>query len=152
MFQVVALPFLHEILSDSIDTVYNDHKICELDIEQLKQSTKYVSLSLSPPSLHLSLSLSLKTFSLLSFSLSPPPPLLSIPLSSCRTRSDSVAHKTLDTSVATLTGYIDTIMTSIFTSVDNCPNMLRQALRQLWVRVAEKYKDPEYTVGECMSW
>ena len=38
--QVVALPFLHEILSESIDTVYNDHKICELDIEQLKQGAK----------------------------------------------------------------------------------------------------------------
>jgi hypothetical protein len=64
-----------------------------------------------------------------------------------------MALKALDTSVATLTGYIDTIMTSIFTSVDNCPNMLRQALRQLWVRVAEKYKDPEYMVSqsECRS-
>ena len=59
-----------------------------------------------------------------------------------------MAHKTLDTSVATLTAYIETIMASIFTSVDNCPNMLRQALRQLWVRVAEKYKDPEYMVSD----
>lgn len=38
--QVVALPFLHEILSGAIDTVYNDHKVCELDIEQLKQGSK----------------------------------------------------------------------------------------------------------------
>ena len=38
--QIVALPFLHEILSESIDAVYIDHKICELDIEQLKQVTK----------------------------------------------------------------------------------------------------------------
>ena len=63
-------------------------------------------------------------------------------------RSDTIAHKTLDTSVATLSTYIETIMRAIFSSVDNCPNMLRQALRQLWVRVAEKYKDPEYTVSE----
>ena len=53
--------------------------------------------------------------------------------------------------MATLTSYIDTIMSSIFTSVDNCPNMLRQALRQLWVRVAEKYKDPEYMVSVWMA-
>lgn len=62
-----------------------------------------------------------------------------------------MAHKTLETSVATLSTYIEAIMTSIFTSVDNCPNMLRQALRQLWVRVAEKYKDPEYMVRDLID-
>ena len=62
-------------------------------------------------------------------------------------RSDSVAQKALETSVATLSSYIDSITTAIFTSVDNCPPLLRQALRQLWVRVAEKYKESEYMVS-----
>ena len=38
--QIVALPYLHETLSPCIDAVYSDHKICELDPEQLKQSNK----------------------------------------------------------------------------------------------------------------
>ena len=64
-----------------------------------------------------------------------------------RSRSDSVAQKTLEASIATLSSYIETITTSIFSSVDKCPGMLRQALRQLWVRVAEKYKEAEYMVS-----
>ena len=41
-------------------------------------------------------------------------------------------------------------MTAIFSSVKKCPSLLRLALRQLWLRVAEKYKDPESVVGELL--
>ena len=37
-------------------------------------------------------------------------------------------------------------MQAIFSSVDKCPNLLRLALRQLWLRVAERFKEPEHVV------
>ena len=39
-------------------------------------------------------------------------------------------------------------MDAIFSSVDKCPSLLRLALRQLWLRVEERFKDPEYAVRE----
>ena len=38
--QIVALPYLHETISSVIDTVYNDKKTCELNIDNLKQASK----------------------------------------------------------------------------------------------------------------
>ncbi len=38
--KVVALPYLHETLSSSIEAVFSDHKLCELDVEQLKQASR----------------------------------------------------------------------------------------------------------------
>ncbi len=38
--QIVAFPYLHETISSVIDTVYNEKKVCELDIEALKQASK----------------------------------------------------------------------------------------------------------------
>ncbi len=42
-------------------------------------------------------------------------------------------------------------MHSIVTSVEHCPKLMRLALRQLWLRVAERFKDPEHVVSRLSS-
>ena len=70
-----------------------------------------------------------------------------------RTRSGHaatvMAQKTVESSVGTLNNYLEMIMDSIFSSVHKCPSLLRLALRQLWLRVAEKFRDHDHVV--CMS-
>ena len=46
-----------------------------------------------------------------------------------------------------LTSYLEIIMDAVFSSVDKCPNLLRIALRQLWMRVADRFQDPEHVVS-----
>ncbi len=65
-----------------------------------------------------------------------------------RVKSESVCQKTVEMSIEVLNFYVETIMRSIVNSVDHCPKLLRLALRQLWLRVAEKFKDPEHVVSE----
>ena len=55
--------------------------------------------------------------------------------------------KTVESSQLVLTSYLELIMDTIFSSVDKCPNLLRVALRQLWVRVADRFQDPEHVVS-----
>lgn len=43
--------------------------------------------------------------------------------------------------------YVDALMDAIFSSVSKCPSLLRLALRQLWLRVAEVFKEPEFMVS-----
>ena len=38
-------------------------------------------------------------------------------------------------------------MDAIFSSVDRCPSLLRMALRNLWLRVADRFQDPEHSVS-----
>ena len=38
--QIVALPYLHETLSAPIDLICTEHKVVELDVEQVKQQSK----------------------------------------------------------------------------------------------------------------
>ena len=38
--QIVALPYLYETISGIIDTIYNDKRTVELDVEVLKQASK----------------------------------------------------------------------------------------------------------------
>ena len=64
-----------------------------------------------------------------------------------RVKSDHIHMKTVETSVAILSNYLEMIMRAIFNSVSKCPSFLRLALRQLWLRVAEKYKDTEHAVS-----
>ena len=63
-----------------------------------------------------------------------------------RVKSDHTAQKTVESSVSTLGMYVDALMDAIFSSVQNCPSLLRIALRQLWLRVAEMFRDPEFVV------
>ncbi len=63
-------------------------------------------------------------------------------------KSESVCQKTVEASVQILNSYVESIMRSIVNSVVHCPKLLRLALRQLWLRVAEKFKDPEHVVSE----
>jgi len=63
-----------------------------------------------------------------------------------RVKSESVYQKTVEASCDILKYYIEFIMSSIEKSVERCPKLLRLALRQLWLRVAEKFKDPEHVV------
>ena len=67
-------------------------------------------------------------------------------LSLSRVRSEHTAQKTVESSVFTLAMYVDALMDAIFSSVSKCPSLLRLALRQLWLRVAEIFKDPEFVV------
>ncbi len=39
--KVVALPYLHDVLCSSLDVVFGEHKLCELDVEQLKQASRW---------------------------------------------------------------------------------------------------------------
>ena len=55
--------------------------------------------------------------------------------------------KTVESSQLVLTSYLELIMDAIFSSVDKCPNLLRVALRQLWMRVADRFQDPEHVVS-----
>lgn len=38
--QIVALPYLHETLLPAIDLICTEHKVVELDVEQVKQNSK----------------------------------------------------------------------------------------------------------------
>lgn len=98
--KIVGLPYLHETIYHVIDTVYNEKKACELDIDTLKQASKV--------------------------------------------KSEHVAQKTVESSIRTLSAYVEAILDAIFSSISKCPTLLRMALRQLWLRAAEKYKEPEY--------
>ena len=60
----------------------------------------------------------------------------------------SSTGKVIETSVAILAEYAQQMMELIFSSVDQCPGLLRMALRQLWARVADRFTGPENTVRE----
>ena len=53
----------------------------------------------------------------------------------------------VESSVGTLGEYAHQIMDSVFSSVEQCPGLLRMALRQLWARVAERFTGAENAVS-----
>ena len=59
---------------------------------------------------------------------------------SCHHRSS--AGKVVESSVGILADYAQQLMESVFSSVGQCPPLLRMALRQLWARVAERFTGP----------
>ena len=65
----------------------------------------------------------------------------------CPTTRSSTG-KVIETSVGILAEYAQQLMELIFSSVEQCPGLLRMALRQLWARVAERFTGPEHTVRE----
>jgi len=53
-----------------------------------------------------------------------------------------------DRSLSVLTGYLETVMTSILGSIKECPSYMRAAFRNLARRVSDHFGDePEYEVG-----
>ena len=58
----------------------------------------------------------------------------------------SSAGKVVESSVGILGEYSQLMMDSVFSSVDQCPGLLRMALRQLWARVAERFTGAEHAV------
>lgn len=53
-----------------------------------------------------------------------------------------------DRSLSVLTGYLETVMTSILGSIKDCPSYMRAAFRNLARRVSDHFGDgPEYEVG-----
>ena len=63
----------------------------------------------------------------------------------------SSAGKVVESSVALLGEYTKLMMDSVFSSVDQCPGLLRMALRQLWARVAERFTGAEHAVRNSFS-
>ena len=63
----------------------------------------------------------------------------------------SSAGKVVESSVALLGEYTKLMMDSVFSSVDQCPGLLRMALRQLWARVAERFTGAEHAVRNYFS-
>ncbi|CAI8015268.1 RasGAP-activating-like protein 1 [Geodia barretti] len=61
-----------------------------------------------------------------------------------RQSNKSSAGKVVESSVALLGEYTKLMMDSVFSSVDQCPGLLRMALRQLWARVAERFTGAEH--------
>ena len=59
----------------------------------------------------------------------------------------STQSKTIDHSVEIIAGYCLQILDRICSSAEQCPRILRVALRQLWQRVEERFTGPEYKVG-----
>lgn len=58
------------------------------------------------------------------------------------------AHsKTIDQSVEIITVYCSQILDRICGSAEQCPYILRVALRQLWQRVEERFCGSEHKVG-----
>lgn len=56
-----------------------------------------------------------------------------------------------DRSLSVLTGYLETVMTSILGSIKECPSYMRAAFRNLARRVSDHFGDgPEYEVGRKM--
>ena len=56
-----------------------------------------------------------------------------------------------DRSLSVLTGYLETVMTSILGSIKECPSYMRAAFRNLARRVSDHFGDgPEYEVGRTM--
>jgi len=68
----------------------------------------------------------------------------------CRVKSEHTAQKTVESSVATVAMYVENLMDAIFSSVKECPSLLRLALRQLWLRVEERFKDSESVVSAVL--
>lgn len=62
-----------------------------------------------------------------------------------RPNNKSSAGKVVESSVGILADYAQQLMESVFSSVGQCPPLLRMALRQLWARVAERFTGPENT-------
>ena len=53
-----------------------------------------------------------------------------------------------DRSLTVLTGYLETVMTSILGSIKECPSYMRAAFRNLARRVSDHFGDgPDYEVG-----
>ena len=53
-----------------------------------------------------------------------------------------------DRSLSVLTGYLETVMTSILGSIKECPSYMRAAFRNLARRVSDHFGDgPEFEVG-----
>lgn len=65
-------------------------------------------------------------------------------------KSDHVAQKTVESSITSLSTYVEAITDAIFSSIEKCPTLLRMALRQLWVRAAERFSDPESVVSRLV--
>ena len=63
----------------------------------------------------------------------------------------SSAGKVVESSVALLGEYTKLMLDSVFSSVDQCPGLLRMALRQLWARVAERFTGAEHAVRNYFS-
>jgi RAS protein activator-like 1 len=61
-----------------------------------------------------------------------------------RQSNKSSAGKVVESSVGILGEYSQLMMDSVFSSVDQCPGLLRMALRQLWARVAERFTGAEH--------
>ena len=59
----------------------------------------------------------------------------------------SIHSKTIDQSVEIIAGYCSQILDRICGSAEQCPRILRVALRQLWQRVEERFSGSEYKVG-----
>lgn len=51
------------------------------------------------------------------------------------------ASKVVESSVTYLTSYIKMATDAIFSSVERCPILLRQALKMVWKRVSSKFQD-----------
>jgi RAS protein activator-like 1 len=60
-----------------------------------------------------------------------------------RSSRSGSTNKTIDTSVTQLTSYVLLATESIFSSVEHCPLILKQALKLLWDRVSVKFTDED---------
>ena len=64
--------------------------------------------------------------------------------------SSSSVSKSLNSSALTVTRYVGMILDAIFNSADQCPSVLRVVLRQLWIRTAAQFNQPEHYVCVCL--
>ena len=64
--------------------------------------------------------------------------------------SSSSITKSINSSTTTLSRYVDMILNAIFNSADQCPSVLRVVLRQLWIRTAAQFNQPEHYVCVCV--
>ena len=65
--------------------------------------------------------------------------------------SSSSVTKSVNSSALTVTRYVGMILDAIFNSADQCPSVLRVVLRQLWIRTAAQFNQPEHYVCVCLS-
>ena len=57
-----------------------------------------------------------------------------------------------DRSLSVLTGYLEAVMTSILSSIKDCPSYMRAAFRNIARRVSDHFGDePQYEVSRCFA-
>lgn len=129
LFQVVGVPYLIETLGETLDMIYHENRMVELDPYRIQLMQRYVGFCLS---------------SVLS----------AFQECSRRTRRPSLRviqseDDVVRSSAETLLRYLNAIVCRVFNSLDRMPPVMRLVFAKLRERVAEKWPEERMRVSKC---